>query len=135
MSRGDIIRKLQKFSARRLKNEIAEVAQTHSTRTTHGPPYSTQELEDDIKLLYSTLQQYQSCKTGGSESDITINIRLNGYRALGKDSGPASFIVDDAYASAEFGVLFLDHPHVRNGYWQEACVQICHTRLPKLSSV
>ncbi|EHK41814.1 hypothetical protein TRIATDRAFT_287239 [Trichoderma atroviride IMI 206040] len=133
MIRSGIIQKLQKFSARRLKNEIAEVAQTCNTQTARGPPHVTQELDDDIQLLYSTLQQYQSCNTGGSERDIMINIRLNGYRALGKNSDPASFIVDNA--SAEFGVLFLDHPHVGNGYWQETCVQICHTRPPELPRV
>lgn len=109
------------------------MTQTTDVWTGRGPPYVSQKLEDDMKLLYSTLQQYRSCKTGGSERDIMINIRLNGYRALGRNSDPTSFTVDNA--SAEFGVLFLDHPHVGNGYWQETCVQIRRTRPLGLPSV
>jgi hypothetical protein len=104
--------------------------QTTNVWTDRGPPYVRQKLEDDMQLLYATLQQYRSCKAGGLEHDIMVNIRLNGYRTLGENNDSASITVDNA--TAEFGVLFLNHPHVGKGCWQETCVQICHTRSSKV---
>lgn len=118
--------KLTNFSAKSLKNETAWVAQISEASTTHGPPYMSPELDDDIKCLYKTLKKYRSCKLKESYHEIITNIRLNGYRTLVADSALAEFIVDNA--SAEFGVLFLDHPHEGKSYWQEACIQICHTK-------
>ncbi|KAI1131558.1 subtilisin-like protein [Nemania abortiva] len=132
-ARIDIIERLTKFSARNLRNETAEVAQTSTIWAARNPPHVSHELDDDIERLYNTLKQYCTCKTKGFYRDITINIRLNGYRALvGKDAD-TDFIVDDA--SAEFGVLFLDHPHSGAGYWQEARIQTCHTKSSKLPTI
>ncbi|KAI0543779.1 subtilisin-like protein [Xylaria curta] len=132
-ARTDIIEKLTKFSAKSLKDEIAEVTQTSAKWVSRGSPHVSHELDDDIELLYNALMQYRTCKTEGSHRDIIINIRLNGYRTILENGAPARFIVDNA--SAEFGVLFLDHPHARGGYWQEACIQTCHPRSSKIPTI
>ncbi|KAK1243845.1 hypothetical protein MKX08_001983 [Trichoderma sp. CBMAI-0020] len=69
-TRADIIGKMEKFSSARLSNETAEMIQTTDIWTGRGPSYVSQKLEDDMQLLYATLQQYRSCKVGGLERDI-----------------------------------------------------------------
>ncbi|KAF5674770.1 serine threonine kinase [Fusarium circinatum] len=71
------------------------------------------ELDDAIKRLYRTLLQYRSCEQEGSQQIIAAHIRLNGYRSLVTDE-----------ATAEFGVLFFDHPHIGECHWQDVCIQI-----------
>ncbi|TRX88535.1 hypothetical protein FHL15_010574 [Xylaria flabelliformis] len=132
-TRSDIIEKLKTFPAKSLKDEIAEVTQTSTRCVSRGPPRMSHELDDDIERLYNALKQYRTCKTDGPHRDILINIRLNGYRTILENGTSAEFVVHNA--SAEFGVLFLDHPHAGGGYWQEACIQTCYTRSSELPNI
>ncbi len=112
------MQKLKNFSAKSLKDETALVAQSsESSSMPRRRQLMSHEFDDDIEHLYNILRQYRSCERAESCGEIITNIRLNGYRTVLAGN-----------ASAEFGVLFLDHPHVREGHWQEACIQICHTR-------
>ncbi|KAF4957460.1 hypothetical protein FGADI_3096 [Fusarium gaditjirri] len=82
------------------------------------------ELDDDIKRLYRALLQYRLCEQEGSQQSIGTHIRLNGYRSLVTDE-----------TTAEFGVLFFDHPHIGECHWQDACIQIWQPKPSKAPKV
>lgn len=118
---------LNGFLEKNINKDMAIVDQNSETSTTRIPLLIGHALDSDVKCLYDILNQYRLCKTKeppSHETEIQASIRLNGYRALNAED-----------ASAEFGVLFLDHPHGGNGYWQEANIQICHTKSSKVRSV
>lgn len=125
LRRVELIEKLSKFGAKSLRRETAEVTQRGEPAAPQKPPHAGHELDEDIEHLLNTLRQYASCHADGVCSDIATNIRLNGYRTLRAGAGAKhkDFILENA--SAEFGVLFLDHPHAIDGCWQEACIKIC----------
>ncbi|KAL8364202.1 hypothetical protein RB601_009781 [Gaeumannomyces tritici] len=121
--RADAIKKLKNYSAATWKQEAAEVAQNNDASATSPAPHKRHELDEEIKSLYKILQQYRSCQNGSSPGEIVTNLRLNGYRNIVAGGASVKFWVENA--SAEFGVLFLDHPHKYQSFWQEASIQTC----------
>lgn len=126
--RANAIKKLKEYSAATCKQEAAEAAQNNDASATSPAPHKSHELDEDIKSLYKILEQYRSCQNDPLPSEIVTNLRLNGYRNLAAGGAPDEFLVENA--SAEFGVLFLDHPHENGGFWQEASIQTCPTVPP-----
>ncbi|KAK0753522.1 hypothetical protein B0T18DRAFT_424063 [Schizothecium vesticola] len=112
----------------RLCNEAAEVAQNNEASATAPAPHKSHELDEDIESLFKVLNQYRLCQDDSSPGEIVANLRLNGYRTLAAGGASVEFMVENA--SAEFGVLFLDHPHENRGFWQEASIQTCPTVSP-----
>ncbi|KAK1706680.1 hypothetical protein BDP67DRAFT_582282 [Colletotrichum lupini] len=103
------------------KQEAAEAAQISDASATSPAPHNRHELDDDIQYLYRILEKYRSCQIDSSPGDIVINLRLNGYRNLAASGASVEILAENA--SAEFGVLLLDHPHKDQGFWQEASIQ------------
>ncbi|KAG5762508.1 hypothetical protein H9Q72_009387 [Fusarium xylarioides] len=117
-SRIELLKRSKNFSSQSMKEQVIEAveAQPSGSLSSADQLKAQQigfELDDDIKRLYRTLLQYRSCEQEGSQQSIATHIRLNGYRSLVTDE-----------ATAEFGVLFFDHPHIGECHWQDVCIQI-----------
>ncbi|KAK0375213.1 extracellular alkaline serine protease [Colletotrichum limetticola] len=131
--RADVINKLKNYSAATWKQEAAEAAQISDASATSPAPHNRHELDDDIQYLYRILEKYRSCQIDSSPGDIVINLRLNGYRNLAASGASVEILVDNA--SAEFGVLLLDHPHENQGFWQEASIQTVSPSGPEAPTI
>ncbi|KAH6887070.1 hypothetical protein B0T10DRAFT_549926 [Thelonectria olida] len=70
-----------------------------------------EDIRDETETLLGVLRAYRSCNRTGSLGNITAKIRISGCART-----PNS--------SAEFGILFLGHPHAQNCRWKEACIRI-----------
>ena len=117
-SRQELLDKLKRFSRKSLEDKTGTSTQTNESSSPRSLSIKTgNELHEDFKSLYSALRKYRSCEREGSHGEIVTNIRLNGYRRVNADN-----------ATAEFGVLFFDHPHAGECHWQEACIQISHAK-------
>ncbi|KAF4448404.1 serine/threonine protein kinase [Fusarium austroafricanum] len=126
-SRVELLKKFRNVSSKSVKEQITEAMETQTSDQSSSKQNinsQTFELDDDIKRLYWTLHQYRSCELEGSQLSIATHIRLNGYRSLVTDE-----------ATAEFGVLFFDHPHMGECHWQEACIQIWQPQPSNASKV
>lgn len=127
--RVELLKKLRSFYGKDTGEKLIDAP---TKRNDQAPPsdYRLQlqnmglDIGNDIKCLYSTLRHYRSCESDGSSSEIVTQIRLNGYKSL---------IVKGT--TAEFGVLFFDHPHKGRCHWQEACIQIGQPTSPNMSKV
>ncbi|KAF5535804.1 serine threonine kinase [Fusarium mexicanum] len=122
--RLEMFKKFRNFSSKTTKAEVIEAneaqpSESISSVQQHKLQQVGFELDNDIKRLYHTLLQYRLCEEEGSQQSIATHIRLSGYRSLLTDE-----------ATAEFGVLFFDHPHVGDCHWQEVCIQIWQPRPP-----
>lgn len=104
------------------------MAQNNDASATSPVPHKSHELDEDIKSLDRILKLYRSCQNDSSPGEIVANLRLNGYRNLAAGGDSVEILVENA--SAEFGVLFLDHPHENQGFWQDASIQTCPTVPP-----
>ncbi|KAK1528597.1 extracellular alkaline serine protease [Colletotrichum costaricense] len=131
--RADAIKKLKDYSAATWKQEAAEAAQVNDASVTSPAPHNSHELDDDIQYLYKILKQYRSCQNDQSPGDIVINLRLNGYRNLTASGASVEILAENA--SAEFGILLLDHPHKNQGFWQEASIQTVSPSGPEAPTV
>ncbi|KAM4055141.1 short chain dehydrogenase [Hirsutella rhossiliensis] len=126
-SQLELVKKFRRFSGKSVKEETAQALAEPPSECSSSPRHLKGqqmgfEMDDDIQHLHSTLLRYQKCRREGSHRSIITNIRLNGYRRLAAND-----------ATAEFGVLFFDHPHTGECHWQEACIQIC-PRQPSTAS-
>ncbi|KAF5589875.1 serine threonine kinase, partial [Fusarium pseudocircinatum] len=123
--RLQLLKRFRNFSSKSAKEEVIEANKAQPIESLSSVQQLKVKqlgfvLDEDIKRLYHTLLQYRLCEQEGSEQSITTHIRLNGYRSLLTDE-----------ATAEFGVLFFDHPHVGECHWQDVCIQIWQSRPPK----
>ncbi|CVL02617.1 uncharacterized protein FMAN_00120 [Fusarium mangiferae] len=128
-SRVQLLKRFKKFSGKSMKENMTEALKSRpSEALSSANQLKVQqvscELDDDIRCLHRTLLQYRSCEQEGSQQSIAAHIRLNGYRSL---------VTDDT--TAEFGVLFFDHPHIGECHWQDVCIQIWQPRPSKAPKV
>ncbi|KAG4295227.1 extracellular alkaline serine protease [Fusarium proliferatum] len=127
--RRELFKRFKKFSSKSTKEEVIQANEAQpngSLSSVHQLKVQQMGsgLDDDIKHLCRTLLQYRLCEQEGSQQSIATHIRLNGYRSLLTDE-----------ATAEFGVLFFDHPHIGDCHWQDVCIQIWQPRPPKAPKV
>ncbi|KAG7438701.1 Intracellular serine protease [Fusarium oxysporum f. sp. raphani] len=128
-SRVELLKRFRNIYSKTTKEQVTEAMEAQPSESLSSiEQVKVQqmgfELDDDIKRLYRTLLQYRSCEQEGSQQSIGTHIRLNGYRSLVTDE-----------ATAEFGVLFFDHPHIGECHWQDACIQIWHPQPSKAPKV
>lgn len=124
-----LIKKLQAFADKAFKGQTAKITRDDASLEPGRSSTTPSTLDDEISHLFRALQKYTRCNDDNKRGSVVTKVRLRGYGRLplvspNHDLVPRKdFALHDALA--EFGVLFLDHPHVAGSRWQEARIQIC----------
>lgn len=124
-----LIKKRYAFADKASKGQTAKITRDDASQELSRSSTTPSTLDDEIAHLFHALQKYTRCSGDSDRGSVVTKVRLRGYGRLplvspNHDLAPRKdFALPDALA--EFGVVFLDHPHVAGSRWQEARIQIC----------